>query len=82
MNGFFSQIDAGYFHLKKNYMLEAALKHLRATKIGRMMFPKEVCFCCKKNYNKEDFTMADNFEDFRVVGIGYSLFFKTLDLLK
>lgn len=77
----FSDIDSGYFHIKKNYMFESAQKHLRATKIGRPLYPKQFCSCCNKNTNKEDFTMQDSIDDYCSIGIGYSLFFCTLRYL-
>lgn len=81
MKKMFSDIDSGYFHIKKNYMFESAKKHLRATKIGRPLYPKIMCPCCKKNTNKEDFTMQNSFDDYCSIGIGYSLFFCTLKYL-
>lgn len=82
MNGVFSEINQGYFQLKKNYMLESAKKHYRASKIGKPLYPKKTCHCCKMNSNKEDFTMNSENKEFRYVGIGYALFFETLSCLQ
>ena len=36
-------------------MLESAQKHLKASKVGKNLYPENICYCCKMNANKEDF---------------------------